>query len=453
MAFDPAPLVHKIAAARLSCPVGRVAGVGGGVIRISGLTDTASIGDHLLLRRHTEGPLPGEVLGIDTDQVHMLPDTAPGGVAIGDPVVLRKAPEFAPGRHWIGRVVDPWGRALDGRPLMPGARPRNPVAPPPPAAARRPLGPRLATGLAVLNTMLPIVRGQRIGLFAGSGVGKSRLLAQLARHMDADVVVLALIGERGREVGEFVGKVLGPDGMRRAVVVAATSDQSALTRRRCGWAAMAVAEHFRDLGRNVLFLADSVTRFADAHREVAAASGEAPALRGHPPSVTPLITGLCERAGPGCAGQGDITAVFSVLVAGSDMDEPVADILRGVLDGHVVLDRDIAERGRFPAIDVGRSVSRSLPDAATGPENDLIVQARRLLGAYENSEVMIRAGLYAEGSDPVLDQAMRVWPELDGFFALGDPAGIDNSFARLGLILRRAGSAGDRRQVSRPGDG
>jgi flagellum-specific ATP synthase len=271
--------------------------------------------------------------------------------------------------------------------------------------------------------------------------------------MAADVVVIALIGERGREVGEFVSKVLGPDGMRRAVVVAATSDQSALTRRRCGWAAMAVAELFRNAGRNVLFLADSVTRFAEAHREVAVASGEVPALRGYPPSVTPLITGLCERAGPGCARQGDITAVFSVLVAGSDMDEPVADILRGVLDGHVVLDRDIAERGRFPAIDVGRSVSRSLPDAATGPENALIAQARQLLGAYEKSEVMIRAGLYAEGSDPVLDQAMRVWPDLDGFFARSDPAGVDNSFSRLGLILRRAGSAADRRQVSRPGDG
>ncbi len=224
----------------------------------------------------------------------------------------------------------------------------------------------------VLNTLLPIVAGQRLGLFAGSGVGKSRLLGQLARNMEADVVVVALIGERGREVNEFVTRVLGGEGMRCAVVVAATSDQSALTRRRCAWAAMSVAEHFRDTGRNVLLLADSVTRFAEAHREIAVAAGEAPALRGYPPSVAPLITALCERAGPGAAGQGHITAVFSVLVAGSDMEEPVADILRGVLDGHVVLSRDIAERGRFPAIDVGRSVSRSLPDAATAAENTLL---------------------------------------------------------------------------------
>ena len=293
--------------------------------------------------------------------------------------------------------------------------------------------------------MLPVVRGQRVGLFAGSGVGKSRLLAHLARHMQADVVVIALIGERGREVNEFVQNVLGRDGMRRAVVVAATSDQSALTRRRCGWAAMAVAEHFRDAGRNVLLLADSVTRFAEAHREIAVASGEAPALRGYPPSVTPLITALCERAGPGGEGQGDITAIFSVLVAGSDMDEPVADILRGVLDGHIVLSREIAERGRYPAIDVARSVSRSLPDAASDSENTLIAQTRRLLGAYEQSEVMIRAGLYSEGTDPILDQAVRVWPDLDAFFARPDREGTAGSFDRLALILRRANAGPERR--------
>lgn len=446
-------LLRDLADTRLSCPAGRVEAVRGNVIRVSGLAAHAGIGDHLVLRRQSGRPLAGEVLQIDRDHVDMLPETAPDGAAIGDPVALHRAPEFSPGDHWIGRVIDPWGQPLDGLPLIRGATPRNPVAPPPPAAARRPLGPRLSTGLAVLNTILPIVRGQRIGLFAGSGVGKSRLLAQLARHMAADIVVIALIGERGREVGEFVARVLGPEGMRRAVVVAATSDQSALTRRRCGWAAMAVAEHFRDAGRNVLYLADSITRFAEAHREVAVAAGEAPALRGYPPSVTPLITALCERAGPGCDRQGDITAVFSVLVAGSDMDEPVADILRGVLDGHVVLDRDIAERGRFPAIDVGRSVSRSLPDAATEAENDLILQARRLLGAYEASEVMIRAGLYAEGTDPILDQAVRLWPELDGFFGRSDPAGIEDSFARLGLILRRAGVPGDRRPAARPAVG
>ena len=201
---------------------------------------------------------------------------------------------------------------------------------------------------------------------------------------------------------------------------------------------MTVAEHYRDQGKNVLFMADSVTRFAEAHREIAVASGEAPALRGYPPSVTPLITSLCERAGPGNQSQGNITAVFSVLVAGSDMDETIDDILRGVLDGHIVLNREIAERGRFPAIDVSRSVSRSLPACATQDENEMILAVRKFLGAYEQSEVMIRAGLYSEGNDVILDQAVKIWPELDSYFGKADPDGIQNSFNRLLLLLRRA---------------
>lgn len=431
-------LTRQIAGKRLTTQMGRVTGISGGEIEIGGLASAARIGDRLVLRRGPQDELHGEVLKISGSNISMLPDRAPDGAAIGHPVLLHPSPEFAPSDHWIGRVIDPFGEPLDGRPLLPGPAARDLMAAPPKAAGRRAMGERLATGQAVLNTILPIVRGQRVGLFAGSGVGKSSLLANLAQSMEANVVVMALIGERGREVNHFVEQVLGPDGMRRAVVVAATSDQSALVRRRCAWSAMTVAEHFRDQGKNVLFLADSVTRFAEAHREISAASGEAPALRGYPPSVTPLITGLCERAGPGAEGQGDITAVFSVLVAGSDMDEPIADILRGVLDGHIVLNREIAERGRFPAIDVSRSVSRSLPAAATADENAAIQDVRRFLGAYEQSEVMIRAGLYAEGNDAVLDQAVRLWPELDAFFGREDPEGITSSFNRLQLLLRRS---------------
>ncbi|SEG14836.1 FliI/YscN family ATPase [Jhaorihella thermophila] len=433
-------LLREIVSIPVARHAGRVQSVSGGVIRILGLSSRATTGDRLELRRRGGASLFGEVLQIARDQVTMLPERAPAGVGVGDLVLLCGQPDFRPDDSWIGRIVDPHGNPLDGRPLVRGAQPRDIAAPPPPAAERRAMGSRVSTGLSVLNTILPIVRGQRVGLFAGSGVGKSHLLARLASHMDADVVVIALIGERGREVNEFVHKTLGPEGMKRSVIVTATSDQSALTRRRCGLAAMAVAEHFRDSGRNVLFLADSVTRLAEAHREVAVAAGEPPALRGFPPSVTPLIAGLCERAGPGTEGQGDITAIFSVLVAGSDMDEPIADILRGVLDGHIVLDRDIAERGRFPAINVRRSVSRSLPEAASPEENELIAQARRLLGAYERSEIMIRSGLYAEGADPVLDQAVAVWPELDAFFARPETGGIDDSFRRLELILRRSGA-------------
>jgi flagellum-specific ATP synthase len=285
------------------------------------------------------------------------------------------------------------------------------------------------------DTLLPLVQGQRIGLFAGSGVGKSSLLAKFARGVAADVVVIALIGERGRELRDFTETVLGTLGMKRAVIVAATSDQSPLIRRRCAWAAMAVAEHFRDKGQHVLFLADSVTRFAEAHREVALAAGEEASLRGYPPSVAHMIMSLAERAGPGPQGSGDITGVFSVLVPGSDMEEPVADILRGALDGHVVLDRRIAERGRYPAVDLLRSVSRSLPAAASEPENLLIAEARKLLGVYDRAELMIQAGLYVAGSDPLIDRAIKVWPALDGFLAEDAHDGIEGSFRRLATCL------------------
>ncbi|WP_417205854.1 FliI/YscN family ATPase [Antarctobacter sp.] len=424
--------------------VGRVQSVDGTIIWVRGLAEHACIGDRLRLM-HGSNVLGGEVLRIRDDLVAMLPDEVPDGVSKGDRVAVLGPPTLAPCDSWIGRVVDAYGRPLDGAPIGPGKHRRPFRASPPPAAARRRLGARLDTGLAVFDTLLPIVQGQRVGLFAGSGVGKSRLLAQLAQGMEADVVVLALVGERGREVLEFVTSVLGPEGMARSVVVAATSDRSPLERRRCPLAAMTIAEHFRDQGKHVLYLADSITRFAEAHREVAIASGELPALRGHPPSVAHQIMRLAERAGPGLQGTGDITAIFSVLVAGSDMDEPVADILRGVLDGHVVLDRQIAERGRFPAIDLLRSVSRSLPEAANDHENDLIQKVRSLLGAYARSETMVRAGLYREGEDPLLDQVMKVWPDLDGFLAERSLNGAAGAFQKLELILRRSAVAPARR--------
>jgi len=379
--------------------------------------------------------MDGEILTLTPEVAVVLPDHSPEGIVIGDRVTLLGPSRISPGDHWIGRVVDPWGRPADGRPLLRGPSDRSMRADPPRATERGPLGARLETGIAVFDTLLPIVRGQRIGLFAGSGVGKSTLLAKFARQITADVVVIALVGERGREVREFVDHVLGRDGMARSVVVAATSDQSPLTRRRCAWTAMAVAEHFRDQGADVLLLADSITRFAEAHREVALASGEAASLRGYPPSTAHTIMSLCERAGPGTAETGSITAVFSVLVAGSDMEEPIADILRGVLDGHVVLDRKIAERGRFPAIDLLRSVSRSLPAAATAEENRLIGEARQLLGTYDRAEMMIQAGLYAAGSDPMIDAAIRVWPGLDGFLSEDAPGGTAESFERLAAAL------------------
>jgi flagellum-specific ATP synthase len=427
----------EIAGIPLTTRIGQVQDIGRGTLTLSGLTRGTGLGDRVLIHG-PKGLVGGEVLRLTRDGVTVLPDASVEGVAIGARVDLVGCAEIAPDDSWIGRIVDPFGQPLDGRPLFPGRLMRGLRAQAPAAANRRRLGPRLDTGVAAFDTMLPIVRGQRIGLFAGSGVGKSSLLSKFARGLQADVVVIALIGERGRELRAFTETVLGAAGMARSVVVAATSDQSPLIRRRCAWAAMAVAEHFRDQGLHVLLLADSITRFAEAHREVALASGEEASLRGYPPSTAHMIMALAERAGPGQEGAGDITGIFSVLVAGSDMEEPVADILRGVLDGHVVLDRKIAERGRYPAVDLLRSVSRSLPEAATEAENLIIAEARRLLGAYERAELMIQAGLYAKGSDPVVDQAIKVWPALDAFLAEDGPGGAEGSFRRLAACLKPA---------------
>lgn len=417
--------------------IGRVIRVEGGVIHVAGLAGKARIGDLVVVYRRGE-PLSGEVLQLDGDLLVLLPDQAPDGVALQDRAALLEARGIAPSNAWVGRIIDPFGNPLDGKPLLRGAAVRALRRAPPAPGARRGLGERLNTGMAGLNTMLPIVKGQRIGLFAGSGVGKSSLLGHLAQNMTSDIVVIAMIGERGRELRHFIEDVLGEEGLKRAIVVCATSDQSPLIRRRCAWAAMSVAEHFRDQGNSVLLLADSITRFAEAHREVAVAAGEAPVLRGFPPSTAHLIMSLCERAGPGQNTQGDITGVFSVLVAGSDMDEPIADILRGVLDGHVILDRSIAERGRYPAIDVLRSVSRSLPAAASDDQNELIKKARHLLSVYDSNAMMIRAGLYSVGSDPEIDAAVQIWSDLDSYLAKVEKQSVENSFTQLELILRRA---------------
>lgn len=427
-------LVSEIATVTQKIRLGRVSEIGRGTVIVTGLEDAAALGDRVQI-----GPrLGGEVVALRAGGITVLTDQMAEGLQIGTVVRLIGQAGISPDNSWIGRVIDPFGNAMDGKVIFKGPRTRPLQTPAPAAATRRRLGQRLETSVAVFDTLLPLVRGQRIGLFAGSGVGKSTLLGKFARGVSTDVVVIALIGERGRELREFIERVLGPEGMKRAVVVAATSDQSPLIRRRCAWAAMAVAEHFRDQGMHVLLLADSVTRFAEAHREVALAGGEEASLRGYPPSVAPAIMAWAERAGPGPEGSGDITAVFSVLVAGSDMEETIADILRGVLDGHVVLDRKIAERGRYPAIDLLRSVSRSLPEAASASENEQISAARRLLGAYDRAELMIQAGLYIKGSDPLIDSAIRVWPALDAFLAEDAPEdGVQGSFRRLRSALNR----------------
>ncbi len=412
---------------------GRLLASDGAAVRLGGLAALARIGDRVSIG---EGPaLEGEVIALDREGVTALLTGSAAGLASGARAWLAPAALPRPSDAWLGQVVDADGRLANGEPAPEGRSVAPLLAAPPKAARRRGLGRRLATGLAATDTLLPICRGQRIGLFAGSGVGKSMLLGHLAQGIGAEILVVGLIGERGREVGEFVRERLGP-AMARAVVVAAASDETALAKRRAGLLTLAVAEHFRDRGRHVLCLFDSLTRYAEAHREIALAAGETPALRAFPPSTAGALAQLCERAGPGAEGPGDITAVFSVLVAGSDLEEPVADMVRGVLDGHVVLDRGIAERGRFPAIDLRRSVSRSAPKAWTLGEAELAGTARRLVAAYEEAEPMIQAGLYQPGGDAVLDRAVALWPRLDGFLAEPAPGPrSEDSFARLREIL------------------
>ncbi len=434
-------LIERMTAAvirlRTTHPVGRVSGASGGMITVSGLHQLARLG-HKARVIEADRVVLAEVVRIQDDTIYLLPEGPADGVRVGDRVQLDPPAVFAPDDSWIGRVVDPDGKPLDGKPLLPGLTPRSLYAAPPAPHKRRAMGGRLETGFAVFNTLLPLARGQRIGLFAGSGVGKSTLLADLARMVQADVIVIGLVGERGRELRHFVEDVLGPEGMARSVVVAATSDRAPQVRRRCAQAATAVAEYFRDTGAQVLLLIDSVTRFAEAHRELAVAAGEPAALRGFPASTGPSIAALCERAGPGHGDAGDITAIYSVLVAGSDMDEPVADMLRGVLDGHVVLDRTIAERGRFPAVDLLRSVSRCLPAVASPPENALIAEARGHLGTYDRAALMIQSGLYTPGSDAGIDAAIACQPGLERFLAQRDAQGPAASFAALRTAMIRA---------------
>lgn len=424
----------ELATIQVTRAVGRITELSHGMLDVSGLTRELALSDRVEICGR-EGVIGGEVLRLSRASATVLSDGLSERLEIGDAVMVSGKAEIAPDNSWIGRVVDPLGRPLDGRPLYRGAASRPLRAAAPAAIRRKPLGGRIETGMRAFNTVLPLVRGQRLGLFAGSGVGKSLLLSKFARRVAADVVVIALIGERGRELRSFTETVLGPEGMARSVIIAATSDQAPLIRRRCAWTAMAVAEHFRDQGLHVLLLADSITRFAEAHREVALSAGESASLQGYPPSLSHVLMALAERAGPGEEGTGDITALFTVLVAGSDMEGPVADILRGTLDGHIVLDRQIAERGRFPAIDLLRSVSRSLPDAATPEENRQISEARRLLGAYEKAEMMIHAGLYAAGSDPVIDKAIRAWPHLDAFLSEEESGDARESFRQLAACL------------------
>jgi len=424
---------------------GRVCGISGLAVEVAGLSGHLAIGDRIELQPRDGSPIAAEIVGFAGGVARAMTFAAADGLGPGARALLRPdqshGASLAVDAGWIGRVIDPLGRPLDQRGALPrGARPSPLRAIPPPATARARLGPRIDLGVRALNAFATCRQGQRLGLFAGSGVGKSTLLSMLARHTDCDVAVLALVGERGREVREFLEDELGAAGLARAVVVVATSDTPPLMRRQAAYAAMTVAEHFRDRGQRVLLLMDSVTRFCLALREIGLAAGEPPATRGYPPSVFAELPRLLERAGPGvdrADGAGSITALFTVLVEGDDHSEPVADAVRGILDGHVILDRAIAERGRYPAIDVMRSLSRAVPGCNAPEENAVTRRARAIMALHHEVADLVRLGAYQAGSDPATDEAIRLMPGIEAFLAQArdERCSIEDGFGRLAALL------------------
>jgi flagellum-specific ATP synthase len=405
---------------------------------VGGLGRFASVGERCSFMIPDGRRVSGEVIAFKGDRVTAMLYGPPDGLSPGTPVELLQETTIRPSGGWVGRVVDAFGRPVDGLGLLDeGDIARSVRGSPPSAYERKAMGERIETGLRSFDTFIPLCRGQRLGIFSGSGVGKSTLMGMLARGVEADVVVLGLVGERGREVRDFLDHVLGPEGLARSVVVVATSDQPPPIRRRAAWTAMTIAEHFRDAGKHVLCLIDSVTRFAMAQREIGLAAGEPPTSKAFPPSAFSEMASLLERAGPGPEGAGDITGIFTVLVEGGDHDEPVSDTVRGILDGHVVLERRIAENGRFPAIDILKSVSRALPKCHTAEENAILMSARKLASTYENMEELIRLGAYRRGSDPDVDAAIAVHGRLDTFLAQqpDERTPSPESFGRLNAII------------------
>lgn len=399
---------------------GRVARIEGLLVEVTGAAGAVSLGGQVSLSSSNGKLIPCEVVGFRDGRAQVMPLGSLDGVTLGARAdFYDRVPHIYPSRAWLGRILDGFGHPVDGKgPLLQG-----PVAYPlktqaPSAHSRARVGGKLDLGVRALNAFTTLCKGQRMGIFAGSGVGKSTLLAMLARHTNADAIVIGLVGERGRELKEFIEDDLGPEGLKRSVVVAATSDEPALVRRQAAYVAMTVAEQLRDQGLHVLLLMDSVTRFAMAQREVGLSAGEPPASKGYTPTVFAELPRLLERAGPGDSRHGgSITGLFTVLVEGDDHNEPIADAVRGILDGHIVLDRAIAERGRFPAVNILKSVSRAMPQCNSPAEQAIVAGARAQLAVYEDMAELIRLGAYKPGTNAEVDAASRVYPLLESFLS------------------------------------
>jgi flagellum-specific ATP synthase len=422
-------LVQQLTLAAAPAVSGRVVSAVGLSVDVSGLD--LAVGEAVTLHG-AHATVLAEVVALHDDIVTCMPVSDLRGVRRGDRVVATGGPLKAPmGLGLLGRVVDALGRPIDGGPPLRGVVPTTIDGTPPRAMKRSRIDTQLGLGVRALDTLVPCGRGQRIGIFAGSGVGKSSILSMIIRGTDAPVCVLALVGERGREVREFVERDLGPQGLARSVVVVATSDEPALVRLRAAYTATRVAEWFRDRGEDVLLAMDSITRVATAQREVGLAAGEPPATRGYPPSVFGLLPQLLERAGT--AERGSITGLYTVLVEGDDMNDPVADSARSILDGHIVLDRRLATSGHFPSIDVLESISRSVNDITTTQQRADAIALRQMLAARRDAKDLVEIGAYVPGSNPLVDRALDKSAAIDQFLrqpvdAVADPA---QSWAQL----------------------
>ncbi len=414
---------HELPFAR---PLGQVSAIRPAVIEVSGLSGWLELGS-LIEVRSRHGPEVAEVVSLDRARAVCRLFEARANLNLGDLVHARGQLAYFPDESWRGRIIDGLGRAVDGGgDLRHGSQAASLRAVPPPAMVRQLVSRGLQTGVRVVDAFTPLCFGQRMGIFAGSGVGKSTLLSMLARSNAFDCLVVALVGERGREVREFVQHTLG-EAASKAITVLATGDETPMMRRLAPRLAITLAEFFRDLGQDVLLVMDSVTRYAHACREIALSAGEPPVARGYPPSVFTDLPQLLERAGPGAEGQGSITGIFSVLIDGDDHNDPVADTIRGTLDGHIVLDRAIAEQGRYPAVNLLSSLSRLANRVWSPAQSSSIRELKRLVARFEDTRDLRAIGGYVVGSDLELDRAVAVVPQLYTVLAqqVDDPVSVD----------------------------
>ncbi|MBN8828026.1 MAG: flagellar protein export ATPase FliI [Sphingobacteriia bacterium] len=418
---------------------GLVTSVKGLLIEGEGLAGIAGIGARCLIEAHQNHKILCEVVGIENNKVKLIPYEDVQGIAAGNKIeFLSEQGNCFPHDSWLGRILNANAEPIDELGgIKFGNLAYNLKAHPPSSHKRRRVEGKLDLGIKSLNTFTTCCYGQRMGIFAGSGVGKSMLLAMITKYSKADVKVIGLIGERGRELKEFIEEYLGPEGLKNAVVIVATSDESPLLRKQAAFLSMSVAEYFRDQGKEVLLMMDSVTRFAMAQREIGLSCGEPPATKGYTPTVFSELPKLLERAGPGTSEQGNITGLFSVLVEGDDTNEPISDAVRGILDGHIILDREIAERGRFPAINVLKSISRTMPGCNTKEEYALVQKSRQIMATYNDMNEIIRIGAYKKGSDPEVDLSIKLQPLFEDFLrqSPGDAFNFEYCYTEVEKIL------------------